>query len=139
MTVGKILSALLLVVALAPADPYGVATAKDLVIQQQGDVSYVSGGVGEEKEALEAASRRFNLKVTMALASGHFVGDARVLIEDAHGRQVLDTTADGPLLYAQLPPGTYTVHCTLNGKEVRQTAQIGSTGQQAVACTWPAE
>jgi hypothetical protein len=139
MTVDKILCALLLVVAVATADPYGVATAKDLVIQQQGDVSYVSGGVGEEKEALAAASRRFNLKVTMALASGHFVGDARVLIEDAHGRPVLDTTADGPLLYAQLQPGTYTVHCSLNGKEVRQTAHVGGSGQQAVSCTWSAE
>ena len=139
MTVGKILSALVLVVAVATADPSGVGKAKDLVIQQQGDVSYVSGGVGEEKEALEAASRRFNLKVTMALGSGHFVGDARVLIEDAHGRPVLDTTADGPLLYAQLQPGTYTVHCSLNGKEVRQTAQVGGGGQQAVSCTWPAE
>ena len=139
MTVGKILSALVLVIAVAMADPYGLARAKDLVIQQQGDVAYVSGGVGEEKEALAAASRRFNLKVTMALGSGHFVGDARVLIEDAHGRPVLDTTADGPLLYAQLQPGTYTVHCSLNGKEVRQTAQVGSGGQRAVSCTWPAE
>jgi hypothetical protein len=139
MTVDKMLHALVLFVAVATADPYGLAVATDLVIHQQGDVSYVSGGVGEEKEALAAASNRFNLKVTMALGSGHFVSDARVLIEDAHGRPVLDTTADGPLLYAQLQPGTYTVHCSLNGKEVRQTAQVGSSGQHAVSCTWPSE
>src|SRR6516165_5668823 len=92
MTVTKI-SAVVLLLAAVAIQP-GVAEAKDLVIHQQGDVSYVSGGVGEEKEALAAASNRFNLKVTMALGTGHFVGDARVLIEDAHGRPVLDTTAD---------------------------------------------
>src|SRR5439155_26546958 len=62
-------------------------------------ISYVSGGVSdEERRALEAMSERFNLKLTMALASGHFVGDAQVRLLNAQGQTVLDIVADGPLL-----------------------------------------
>jgi hypothetical protein len=82
-------------------------------------------------------SGRFNLKLTMALTNGEFVSDATVRIRDAQGQVVLDTIADGPLLFAQLKPGNYMVSCTLDGKEIQETAQLTSGKRQRLvfACS----
>jgi hypothetical protein len=114
--------------------------AGTLEVHNQGAVAFVSGGVGHgERQALEAMSGRFNLKLTMALTNRDFVSDASVRIRDAQGQVVLDTVADGPLLFAQLKPGTYTVSCTLDGKEIHKTAQLTSGKQQQLVFTWPSE
>ncbi len=104
--------------------------AAELEVHTENGVSYVSGGVGDdERKALEAMNARFDLKITTALESGNFVSDVSVRIQDSEGRTVLETVADGPLLLAQLQPGTYSVTCTLNGKALKQTAHI-TTGSQ---------
>jgi hypothetical protein len=116
-----------------------VALAISPVRNDQG-VTFVTGGAGtEERNALEALGHDFNLKLTMALNDGHFVGDVTVRIRDANGRTVLDTVAKGPLLYAKLDPGTYGVSCSMNGKNQEQTAHVEAKGQEQVKCTWPSE
>jgi hypothetical protein len=115
-----------------------VALAISPVRNDQG-VTFVTGGAGtEERDALDAMGHDFNLKLTMALNDGHFVGDVTVRIRDTNGRTVLDTVAKGPLLYAKLDPGTYGVSCTLNGKSQEQTAHVGQ-GQEQLKCTWASE
>ncbi len=115
------------------------ARAEPTVRSYQG-VSYVSGGVSDdEARALEATGAKFDLKLTMALSSGHFVADTPVEIQDGKGQTVLEAVADGPVLFAQLPPGTYTVRCSLNGKPQQQTAHISTGKQERLAFTWKAE
>lgn len=137
MTTTRSINAATFVLAAAILALPGVV-AGSLYVNSQDGVSYVSGGVGEERQALEAMSNRFNLKLTMALTTGNFVSDARVRIQDHQGHTVLDTNADGPLLYAQLKPGMYTVTCSLDGKEIQKTAQI-SSGKQQLFFTWTSE
>ncbi len=109
-------------------------------IQSQNGVTYTSGGVGDdEQKALNAMSDRFNLRLTLALKSGLFVSDATVRIQDAQGTTLVDTVADGPLVFAQLKPGTYTVRCTLDGKELTQTAQVTDKGQRHLAFRWSSD
>jgi hypothetical protein len=139
MSTAKYLTSGAQVVVAATVLAVAVLAVADVAVHTQDGVSFMSGGVGEERQALEAMGQRFNLKLTMALSSGHFVGDARVRIQSPQGRVVLDTLADGPLLYAQLQPGTYTVSCSLNGKELKQTAQISAGAQQQLTFTWAAE
>lgn len=126
--------ALAAILALAPP------AAADLEVHTEKGVSYVSGGVGDdERQALKAMSDRFNLKVLMALESGHFVSNATVRVEDSQGQTVLDTVADGPLLLVQLKPGTYTVTCSLGGKELRQRAHVTAGAQQQLVFRWRSE
>jgi hypothetical protein len=118
--------------------PYS-ARAEPKVHEHDG-VSYISGGVGtDERRDIEAMSGQFNLKLTMALSDGHFVGDTQVRIQDPKGNTLVDTVADGPLFYAKLPPGTYSVSCSLNGKETKRSATVGSGKQQQLTFTWPSE
>ena len=117
-----------------------MAAAADPQVHSQDGLSYVSGGIGdEERRAIETMSNRFNLKLTMALKTGDFVGDTRVRIQDSQSQTLLDTVADGPLFLAQLKPGTYTITCSLNGKELKETAHIASGKQEQLVFTWTAE
>lgn len=111
-------------------------TAKEPVTQ--GEVSYVTGGTGSDERAkIEAMASRFNLKMTHAAPNGDFVSNVQVRIDDAQGNKVIDTVTEGPLMYAQLPPGSYTVVCTFKGQEQKRTVQISSQ-QAQLMFTWPA-
>ena len=126
-----ILAAIVLLAAMAWAEPK---------LRTENGVSYISGGVSDdEQHALEASGGHFNLKVTMALASGHFVSDVPVQIQDAHGKTVLDVVPDGPLLFVELPPGAYTVRCNLKGQPQEHKVSVGAGKQQQLACTWSSE
>lgn len=104
----------------------------------QGDVSYVTGGVGtDERAELEAMSGRFNLKVMHAVPNGDFVSDVQMRISNAQGQLVLDVVTNGPLFYAQLPAGTYSVTCSFKGQEQKHSVQVGSGKQTELKLTWP--
>ena len=129
--IGMVLAVILALPALA---------AGELAVHTENGASYVSGGVGDdERKALEAMSPQFDLRLTMVLASGHFISDVTVRIQDASGRTVVDTVADGPLLLAQLQPGTYAVTCTLNGHALKQTAHVTSGTQRRLIFRWDSE
>ena len=129
----------LLIVAAAIAVPVA-AMAVDVKVRSEGAVSYASGGVGdEERQVFDSMSKDFNLKLTMALSSGHFVSDATVQIADSHGHTILDVVSNGPLFLAQLPPGSYTISSSLNGKEQKRSVQVSSDKQEQVAFTWKEE
>jgi hypothetical protein len=124
-------AAILAVSTVAAADP---------AVRNQGGVAYVSGGVGsEERQAIEAMGPQFNLKLTMAGSAGHFVSDVRVRIADSGSQTVLDTVTDGPMLFAQLKPGTYTVRCELAGKTTTQTVHISEKKQEQLTFVFAGE
>jgi hypothetical protein len=101
-------------------------------------VDYLSGGVGlDEQEALDARGKEFNLKVvTAAERSGAFLADVRVKVTGASGATVLDTAMDGPWLLAQLPPGTYVLEATFEGKTLTKSIAIPKTGQRQAYLYW---
>jgi hypothetical protein len=131
------LTMVLLIVAMCALVPVATSAAE---VHTQGGVSYVSGGAGtEERDELDAMSGRFNLKITMAISNGEYVGNASVRIVDAKGQPVVEAVAEGPFFYAQLPAGDYSVAATVNGKEQKQKVHVGSGGQQQVKLTWASE
>ncbi len=109
-----------------------------LVVRQSSGVTYVSGGIGDgQQDALNQVSSRFNLKVTMAMKDGKYISNADVRIVDRHGKEILDTTAQGPMLFAKLPPGNYHVEATASGQSRSQDVNVPAEGQKQVMLTWP--
>lgn len=103
----------------------------------QGEVSYMSGGTGsDERAALEAKAGRFNLKLIHAAPNGDYVSDVKVRISDAKGAALIDTVTEGPLLYAQLPPGSYSIVCSFGGQEQKRSVTVGTT-QSELKFIWP--
>ena len=112
----------------------------EVQVHNQDGVSYASGGVGDdERKEFEAISNQFNLKLTQALSNGHFVADTVVRVTNTQGKMVLDIISKGPLVLAKLPPATYTVAATLNGKEKKQTVTVGEGKQAQVHFAWATE
>jgi hypothetical protein len=107
-------------------------------IQQQGPVSYITGGVGlEEREAILAGAGDYNLKVVNAIPGGAYVSDTTVTVVNAAGTEVLRTTLDGPWLLAKLPPGRYTVSASdLSRASQARTIQLSDRGQKEVMLRW---
>lgn len=109
----------------------------DIQPQTQGDVSFVSGGVGSvELSSLQAMKSNYNLHLLFALNTGEYTSDVKVNISDSKGNVVLDTTSTGPMLYANLKPGRYTVMAELAGETIKRTAKISTNKAASLTFTW---
>lgn len=106
----------------------------------QNGVQYLSGGVSRnEAEAIAAMGRSFDLKLTMAHSNGAYTGGEHVRIDDSQGRALVDAQSDGPLFFANLAPGSYTVRVSGEGQRFAKPVEIKGTTQQQLSFTWPAE
>jgi hypothetical protein len=96
-------------------------------------IPFISGGFGlEERGALAAKYKEFNLKLMFAAKSGEYVADVTVEISDNRGGKVLVAAADGPWVFTNLPAGKYIVTATYMGKEKRNKVNIAK-GQKQIA------
>jgi len=107
--------------------------------QTQGDVTFVSGGIGEsERKAIQAMKGDYNLNLLFALkGTGEFIADINVRIADAKDNTLVETVTEGPYLFVRLMPGNYTVTAEKNGHVMRQTARIGAQHATSLSFYWP--
>jgi hypothetical protein len=98
--------------------------------QTQGDVTYISGGVGDEwQQSMDALRAQYNLHLLFAQqGTGAYFAYVPVRITDASGQTVLNVTSLGPFLYARLKPGTYTVTASHLGEPITRTADVPASG-----------
>jgi len=125
----------LITLALFAAPSLGAADEPQ--VRQSGRVSYVSGGVSEEgRDRILSLGRDFNLKLVFATRSGAYLSDVTIVLIDASGRRLLDTKADGPLFYAELPTGKYQIEASANGTTLRESVAVTAQGQRNVDLRW---
>ena len=99
-------------------------------------IEYMSGGVGkEERDALHLASKAYPLKMVLSKPGDDkaFVADAQVRIADASGKSVFEADGVGPLVFVNLPGGSYTVAVTAQGQTKQQTTAVSSGQQTAIS------
>ncbi|MGE5305277.1 MAG: carboxypeptidase regulatory-like domain-containing protein [Alphaproteobacteria bacterium] len=100
-------------------------------------IPYISGGVGsDERSMLASMSKNDNLELSFALQDKEYLGGAKVTVKDHEGKNVLEATSDGPLFYAKLPEGTYTVIAVANGTTLMRNVQIPEKGRTSVYFAW---
>lgn len=105
---------------------------------QQGDVTYITGGIGEdEAEAMRASASAYNLLVTNARRDGSFTAGIDVVIRDGHGQTVLMAKDTGPLFFVRLPPGAYTMDALYNGIEKVKDVVIAPHRPAEISLIWP--
>jgi hypothetical protein len=115
------------------------AFADDSAIQpqSQGDVTFISGGVGiAEREALDATRANYNLSLLFSESNGDYLSDVQVRITDLSGNTLLETVANGPKLFAKLPSGRYIVTAETNGQAFHKTVTVKNNRQPAVSFVW---
>ena len=106
-------------------------------IQQQGDVSFVSGGVGlDESKALQSAQSQWPLSLRFTGPGSEFLADVQVRIVDAHNNEVLNTASRGPYMLVKLPPGHYTVYARYKDSEKKQGVTVAGNGKAKADFHW---
>ncbi len=121
-----VISAAAVVLLLLTAVP---ATASAILAKQKTahGVEFLSGGVGkDEREAMKQHAKAFNTHLVFADGTGKYLSAVAVRITDAKGKAVLETTTQGPWLYANLPAGSYEVAAVFQGKEQKRRIQVGA-------------
>jgi hypothetical protein len=141
MKMGKItiavIGSILLVLGITPFSNAAKVHANFLKVQTENGIPFVSGGFGvEERAALQTLGTKDNLELSFALQNDEYLGGAKVLIKDERGEKVLETASDGPLFYAKLPTGTYTVMATALGKTMTRTVKVPATGRARLYFAW---
>jgi hypothetical protein len=106
-------------------------------IQHQGDVAFVSGGVGsDESKALQGAERHWPLALRFTGPGSDFLADVHVQIVDAQGADVLQATSRGPYMLVKLRPGRYTVHARYKSDDQQKAVTVPASGGTKSAFYW---
>lgn len=112
------------------------AGAYPLQPKQIGNITYLQGGIGdEERNAMATVKSDYNLSIMSAAVDGSFVGDTRVIISDRQGNALLDVNS-GPLFYAKLPPGKYTVQGMSEGQVHKQNVTVAESQPVHLHFSW---
>lgn len=119
------------------------AFAEDFSIkpQTQGEVTFVSGGVGgDEQKEMQAIRAGYNLHLLFSIkGTGEYVSDVNVRITHSNGYTVMESLSDGPMLFAKLKPGRYTVAVDRYGRVIRKTATVTDNRTVSLSFAWPQE
>ena len=106
--------------------------------QTQGDVTFVTGGVGiDERNELDATRANYNLSLQFSVqGSGNYLSDVNIRITDLKGNVFLETVSNGPKLFAKLPSGRYIVTVDLNGETYHKTVSVRGKRNTSLSFTW---
>ncbi len=140
-----ILGTLLLAFAVSPAAAQTVSNQGSPLHYEQvkhssAGIDYVIGGVGDEaaQELRQfASSNGYNLKAVFSLNTGNFIAGVKVALKDEHGRKLVDDFADGPMFFAKVPPGNYSLAATYEGKTETQKLRVGQRDTRTAFFHWP--
>jgi hypothetical protein len=134
------LAAALLVTMPAVSVGSYAATSQIPPEQRQGNVTYVSGGIGrDESAAMRREESQFPLTlefVQHAKPNAEYVAAVNVIIKDHQGKTMLNTLSEGPLLFAKLPDGKYTVTAEDNGKKKERSIIVSEGKPEHVVFEW---
>jgi hypothetical protein len=110
-------------------------------VENASGIQYITGGVGDESEQQlqqQIRSNHYNLKLVFTLNPGNYVSDVNVAIKDERGRTLVEDVADGPFFVAKIPPGTYTVSASYEGKTDTRKIRIGNDALRTAHFRFPA-
>jgi hypothetical protein len=118
----------------------GPALAITAGVTAQG-LRFVTGGItDDERDALGANSEPHSLRVvTVSRERGEYLADARVVIADANGRQMLDARLDGPFLQVELDPGRYTVDVEFERKSMKKEVAVSRAAPRELVFAFDAD
>ncbi len=87
---------------------------------------------------MRSTASGFHLRLMFSGArSGELIAGVETTIHDSRGREVLRLPAVGPIVYAELPSGTYTIVASHRGQIQRRTITVNDGRMADAHLTWP--
>ncbi|UCV17546.1 carboxypeptidase regulatory-like domain-containing protein [Ferribacterium limneticum] len=127
----------LLLACLLPSQVLAQGGAYALVEKQYGNVTYVSGGIGdEERDEIRLREVDFNLKLLFSERDGSYLGSVDVVVLNPKGEKVLEANSVGPFLLARLPRGSYVIKVSMNGQEQQRKLSISEKRRSEGVFRW---
>jgi len=91
------------------------------VVETEGGISYITGGVGDEElAAIKEQEANFNTRLLIRAKNGEYMGGVDVRFFDSNNVEILHVENSGPYLYANLPLGVYNVELKSVKNELRK-------------------
>ena len=108
------------------------------ILNSKSGIRYVTGGIGEEDAgAMRVQAKNFTLNLLFSEGtSGRWVTDANVNIYDEASNLVFRIIASEPMLYVNLPAGTYTILANNAGQKLRHKITIEQNVNQRIILNW---
>lgn len=127
----------LLLSCLIPSQVMAQSNAFTLVEKYYGNVSYVSGGIGdEERDEIRLRERNFNVKLLFSERDGSYLGNVDVVILTSKGETVFVANSVGPFLLVQLPSGNYVVKASTSGQLQQRKLSINQKRKHESVFRW---
>jgi hypothetical protein len=109
-------------------------------LKVQGDVAYVTGGVGQTAfDAFRQAQSGFPLAlefVRKAAEHDSYIIDVDIDVVDRSGTSVLKVRSDGPYLLARIRDGEYVVKATYFGHLLERRVRVAGHTSARVTFVW---
>jgi ABC-type glycerol-3-phosphate transport system substrate-binding protein len=105
------------------------ASAAPTVQHTPAGIDYISGGAGEEdRTAMSARQAEFPFKIVLSASGGAYLVAEKLSVLASQGALVTVRDA-GPIVMLKLPPGSYTLEATSQGRTERRTVRVGNPAQ----------
>ena len=99
-------------------------------------VTYVTGGIGEDEvRAFHEVARQYNMRLTFASKTGHYLSDVDVSIT-SNQHVILSARSEGPFLFVHVPPGRYRIAARDRHLTETKEVVVPSTGAIDVRFYW---
>jgi hypothetical protein len=116
-----------------------LASAEPLQIRNSAHgYKYVTAGIGEEEAAqMKRIAKNYTLNLLFSEGVvGRWATDVNVNIYDEASNLMFRIVAAKPVLYVNLPAGTYTILASNNGNKLRHKVTLEANTNQKVVLNW---
>jgi hypothetical protein len=102
------------------------------------NITYMTGGIGEDEvDAMRPYAKKFTLNLLFSEGVvGRWATDVNVNIYNEQSESVFRVVGSKPVLYVNLPAGTYTILANNNGIKLRHKLTLEENTNQKVVLNW---
>ncbi len=122
-----------------PVMIYDLRNSDIKVMEVSNEVSIMYGGIGKPERALmDKYSGDYNLKLVFtALPSNKYLSNVVVNILNKKEQRIIKIISEGPMFFASLMPGIYTVKAVYKGKEkLFKHVEVTKGDQKKINISW---
>jgi hypothetical protein len=105
----------------------GDVVKENAISSPQEKMPWMSGGVGDEALAeMRNAAAAYSVHLMFSNRQGSYLADIPFTVSKLNGPELYSGVSTGPLLYLNLPPGTYLIAAQLDGRWQRKHIRAGT-------------